>query len=130
MLSVLVRMVHILIIIFMVLAPFFDEPAVLILHVASGLSLLLHWYLNNDACCLTMLESYLRGISVEKSVSGQFIQPLYNIPQGEWNNILKVSTIGLVIVSATKLMLNEKFRTLFSSPNFAGFQSNLKNLIN
>jgi uncharacterized protein YhhL (DUF1145 family) len=104
-LPILVRIVHILIIIFMVVAPFLDDPLLLFLHVAGGLTLLLHWYLNNDACCLTILESYLRGVDVDKSISGQFIRPLYNIPQGEWNNIIKILTIILILISCAKLIV-------------------------
>jgi uncharacterized protein YhhL (DUF1145 family) len=89
----------------MVVAPFLDDPLLLFLHVAGGLTLLLHWYLNNDACCLTILESYLRGVDVDKSISGQFIRPLYNIPQGEWNNIIKILTIILILISCAKLIV-------------------------
>ena len=130
MLGWIVRIVHILIIIFMIVAPFLEEPVLLVLHVAGGLTLLLHWYLNNDACCLTTLESYLRGISVENSVSGQFIQPLYNIPQGEWNTILKIFTTGLVCISGYKLIVSKPFGNLLSSSNFSEFETNLKNFVN
>jgi uncharacterized protein YhhL (DUF1145 family) len=104
-LPAIVRIVHILIIIFMIVVPFMDDPLLLFLHVAGGLTLLLHWYLNNDACCLTIFESYLRGVDVDKSISGQFIRPLYNIPQGEWNSIIKSLTIILILISCVKLVV-------------------------
>lgn len=113
----------------MVLGPFFEEPILLILHAATGMTLLLHWALNNDTCCLTTLESYLRGIPAGSSISGQFIQPLYNIPKGDWNTCIKIFTTFLVLISLSKLISNDLFRKLFVSSNFSEFETNFKNLV-
>ena len=70
---------HVLIILFILIAPFTNLTALLILHITFSISLLVHWAFNSNECSLTLLESQLRGIPRNESFSYKFISPVYNI---------------------------------------------------
>ena len=90
---------------FMVLVPILTNvPIVLLLHTVGAFTLLVHWFANNDACSLTLLECTLRGIPKEKALSQRFIGPLYNISDNTWTQVLYVITIGLMCWSLYKLL--------------------------
>ena len=64
---------HIIIILFILIAPFTNKIALLILHIVFSLCLLLHWHLNSNVCSLSILESHLRGLDYTNTFSHQFI---------------------------------------------------------
>lgn len=104
----LIRIFHMIIILFVFLAPFSNIPALLILHITFSFSLLVHWYYNNNACSLTLLEANLRGIDVNKSFTHQFIAPMYDISQTQWSRICYIITIILMSISIYYLYHSEK----------------------
>lgn len=79
--SLAVRAVHVALVAFVLLAPFSNNPAVLRLHSVAVPSIVFHWMLNSDACCLTLLENKLRGVPVTDT--GGFVHgivaPVYNV---------------------------------------------------
>lgn len=82
----LTRFIHLLIILFVLLAPFLafradQETAtmILILHVTTCLVLMLHWYLANDACFLTLVEKSIRGVNDNQSFIHSIVSPVYTI---------------------------------------------------
>lgn len=103
-LAFIIHVFHCCVVAFMVLVPFVHvPPGILILHAVGGVCLLVHWFANNDACSLTMMETTLRGVSKEEALSHKFIGPLYNISDNTWSNVIHVITIGLVCTSVYKL---------------------------
>lgn len=56
-----------------------DKKLWLLLHIVGSSSLMIHWALNSDACCLTLLESKLCGITEQDSFLNNFISPIYKI---------------------------------------------------
>lgn len=99
---------HTIIIIFILIAPFSNIPAILILHIAFSLCLLVHWWANNNICSLSYLESKLRGTDYTQSFTHKFIAPIYDISQTEWSKICKIITIILLCISIYNLYYSEK----------------------
>lgn len=108
-----IRIFHIIVILFVFLAPFSNIPALLILHITFSFSLLVHWYYNNNACSLTLFEAKLRGVDVNKSFTHECIAPMYDISQTEWSTICYIITIVLMCVSIYYLYYSEKVADVF-----------------
>jgi uncharacterized membrane protein YjgN (DUF898 family) len=77
--GLIIKIIHIMLILFMILAPFSNIMPLLILHITGSWCLLVHWLANNDICFLTMMEGKLRNIDYRKGFLHQFISPIYNI---------------------------------------------------
>jgi len=105
----LVSIFHIIVVLFVLFAPFSNIPAMLILHVTFSISLLTHWYGNSDVCSLTYLESFLRGQPYTEGFTYKFIAPMYNISQTQWSQLCYILTIGLMYISIYKLMNHPDF---------------------
>jgi hypothetical protein len=84
----IVRVIHILVVLFIVLTPFSISlfPAgslipglLLMIEVIVLPFLILHWVLNDSTCCLTVLESHLRGIPMEKTFMHSILDPVYRL---------------------------------------------------
>ena len=104
-----IYVLHILVILFVIFAPFSNIPSILIIHIAFSFSLLVHWIANNNACSLTYLESQLRGIDVKDSFTYQFISPVYDISKTDWSRICYTITIIVLIISIYKLSNSKAF---------------------
>jgi hypothetical protein len=90
---------HVFIIIFVILGPLSPIPSILFLHIIFSISLMTHWYMNNDACSLTYMEAQLRGVEIKDSFSYKFIAPMYNISKTDWSNICYIITICAMCLS-------------------------------
>ena len=101
---------HIFIVLFVLIAPFSNIPAILILHIVSSASLIIHWLANSNTCVLTVLESQLRGISKDNTFSHHFISPVYDISETEWSTFCYLITIFLLIVSLYRLQNLQEFK--------------------
>lgn len=103
-----IRFLHILIVLFIIGAPFSNDPRVLIVHITSCISLLVHWYLNNDTCCLTLVESYLSGKKKKETFMGRLISPVYTLDESTTSKVTYYSTIALMLVSIFRFSRMEK----------------------
>jgi hypothetical protein len=101
---------HVLVILIVLILPFTNIPALLLLHSVFSASLLTHWYHNSDLCSLTLMESKLRGIPVTDSFSHQFISPLYNISQKSWSKICYILVVVLSSISFYKFLNSKGFK--------------------
>lgn len=108
---------HLFIVVFILLAPFTNIPALLILHVSFSLSLLVHWYGNNNVCSLSFMESSLRGLDHTESFTHKFIAPLYDISKTEWSKYCYVITIILMSVSIYYLYQSPRVAKAFECYN-------------
>lgn len=99
----LVRLFHIFIIAFVVVAPFINNTAILVLHITFCFSLLVHWSTNSNVCSLSVFESKLRGLDYTQSLTHQFIAPVYDVSQTQWSTFCTLATIVLMFISAKKL---------------------------
>lgn len=106
----LIFIFHCLVVLFILLAPFTNITALFILHITFCFSLIVHWYSNSNVCSLSIMESYLRGDSRENTFTHQFIAPIYEISESEWNYIIWIATIILLGISIYKLYHSETLK--------------------
>lgn len=106
----LVKIFHILIILFIIIGPFLDDPMLLVLHITFCVCLMIHWLFNSDVCFLTFVEKKLRGVGDEKSFIYQFIAPMYNISNTKFNQLIWMVTIILCLISIYNLFSSEKIK--------------------
>jgi hypothetical protein len=109
----LISIFHTIIIIFILIAPFSNIPAILILHITFSLCLLVHWWANNNICSLSFFEAQLRGTDYTQSFTHKFIAPVYDISQTEWSQICKIITIILLCISIYNLYYSEKSASIW-----------------
>lgn len=119
---------HIIVVLFILFAPFSTTPAILFLHVVSCISLIVHWWGNSDTCSLSVLESNLRGIERSNTFTHQFIAPVYNITATEWSNIVWIITFIVMFMSIFKLYNSSAFKNSWncyinSSPKKTMYES-------
>lgn len=106
---------HILVVLFVIFIPFFNIPALLILHITFSLCLFVHWYANSNVCSLTIIEAKFRGLDRTETFSHKFIAPIYEISDSEWSNYIWIITIILMLISIYKLYHTEKVKIAFES---------------
>jgi len=80
----LINILHVIVILFVVCAPFSSSNYFLTMHTIIVPFILLHWILNNNTCSLTLAEKYIRqqtyGVTVcdDECYSYKFIAPIYD----------------------------------------------------
>lgn len=99
----LIYIVHVIVILFVVIAPFLNIPGLLTLHIVYTICLMTHWYFNNNICCLTVAEGYLRGIKPSETFIHEFIKPMYDINENVLNKYIWIITIIMFLISSYKL---------------------------
>lgn len=101
--------VHIIIILFVVCVPFTNSNYFLLLHAIFVPFMMLHWVTNNNTCCLTVTEKFLRNVKTDKDAQECFtcklIEPIYDFKKNHeaQSAIIYVITIILWIISVSKL---------------------------
>ena len=100
----LVRLFHMFVVCFILFIPFMKVPwLVNLLHTVSVMSLLLHWYLDQDVCVLTILESALSGVRLSESFMYKLVSPIYRIRDSDLKKIVWVVTPVLGMITLKKL---------------------------
>lgn len=94
---------HILVILFTILAPISKIPIIWILHANLVLCMMVHWYFNSDMCSLTLVESALRGVEPTNTFMHQLVSPVYNISEYSMSKIIWVITTILLGISIYKI---------------------------
>jgi hypothetical protein len=80
----LITVLHLIVIIFVLVAPFSDSNYLISLHAIIVPFILLHWWLNNNTCSLTIAEKFIRQQAYGETVkeddcfSYKFIAPIYD----------------------------------------------------
>jgi hypothetical protein len=126
---------HALIVLFILSVPFlddftkFDFPLILILHITFGICILIHWLGNNNNCSLTLIESWLRKKHPKDTISHQFIAPIYDFSENEWNTVCYIILISLILVSIYKLYHSKKLNTFITNWGKVNLIDNLENLV-
>lgn len=101
---------HLLVILFVVFAPFTQIPAILILHITFCICLIVHWKFNSNMCSLTMMECYLRGLPPSDTFMHQLISPMYDISSSDLNVVVHIVTYLTMFISIYYLYQSEKFK--------------------
>ena len=103
----LISVLHVLVILFVVCAPFSNSNYLLLMHIIIVPFIILHWYLSNNSCSLTLIERMIKdkteGQSVNKEdcFSYKFIAPIYDFNKNtkDFSKFTYILTIGLWIGS-------------------------------
>lgn len=83
-LLILINIIHLIVVIFILAAPFSNSNYLLLIHIIVVPFIMLHWLLNNNTCCLTIAEKYIRQktndatIKQEDCFSYKLIAPIYD----------------------------------------------------
>jgi hypothetical protein len=107
----LINVLHMIVIVFVLGAPFSDSNYLLFMHALIVPFILLHWVLNNNTCSLTVAEKYIRSKSYgidakeDECFTYQFIAPIYDFNKN-YNSYSYFSyslTIGLWVLTMYRL---------------------------
>lgn len=80
----LISVLHLMIILFIIITPFTDSNYLLLIHIIIIPFIVIHWILNDNTCCLTTTENFIRKISYDtkidekESFSYKLISPIYD----------------------------------------------------
>lgn len=110
-LVVLINIIHLIVIVFIIAAPFSDSNYLMLLHGIIVPFIILHWVLNNNTCCLTITEKYIReknaGTIVNENdcFTYKLIAPIYDFNKNyeAFSSFIYISTISLWLVSIYNL---------------------------
>ena len=76
--AIVIQIIHILVILFIFLTPFFESEYMLTLHMVIIPFIMLHWFTNQTVCALTEFEKIIRGeVSDDATFFGQLMTPIY-----------------------------------------------------
>jgi len=106
-LVVLINIIHLIVIIFVLAAPFSDSNYLILLHIIVVPFIILHWLLNNNTCCLTIAEKYIRekntGTTIKEDdcFTYQLVAPIYDFNKDHqaFATFIYILTISLWFVS-------------------------------
>jgi hypothetical protein len=112
----LITVLHVLVIIFVVGAPFSDSNYLLIMHLIIVPFILLHWVLNNNTCSLTVAEKFIRDATAgnnmdkEDCFTYKFIAPIYdfNKNHNDYSTFTYILAIGLWLTTVYNLLRKYK----------------------
>ena len=122
---VIITILHIIVILFVLITPFTNYNYFLFMHAIIVPFIMLHWYLNNNACSLTIAEKEIRkrmnggnkNVDDDECYTYKFIAPIYDFNKNheEYSNFIYILTSGLWIISLYKLY------TKFSNGSITSF---------
>lgn len=103
----IVRIVHLILVIFIVIAPFVYPMNLLItyLHIMLCIALLMHWMANSDRCILTSIEKKLRGVDDNKSFLHNILSPMFSLNSSDYNVLSYFVVICTLILSIRNLII-------------------------
>lgn len=106
----LVRLIHFLFILFVVLVPFIGNNYFLLLHFIIVPFIMFHWILNDNTCCLTVVEKLLANDKDYECITCKIIEPIYDFKKNynAHSNIIYLVTTLLWLIATYRLYSNYK----------------------
>lgn len=112
-LLMLITLIHLLVVLFVVITPFYGSNYVLLIHAIIVPFMMLHWVYNDNSCFLTTVELKLRekiyGVPATKNdcFTCRVISPIYDLTTNynEQSTFIYIVTSLLLFVSVSKLYL-------------------------
>src|SRR5579871_866178 len=98
----IIQILHFLFILFVLFGILSNDPMVLVLYLFTLISLQLHWFMNNDVCCLTITERIITGRTNDESYMHRLVSPIYKIPDKQLAWLSKVVVYVLIILTLVK----------------------------
>lgn len=107
----LIITIHIMLILFVVIVPFFGSNYLLLIHSIIVPFIILHWIVNDNTCVLSIMEMKIReklgnrDVDRNECFTCNLIDPIYNLRANydDYSKLIYLITISLWIVSAGKL---------------------------
>lgn len=102
----IVSFIHGWIFSFVTIVPFIGEFDLVFLNLVFMFGIMIHWYLNNNICALTLLEKIIRGTQDDdQTFFGQIFGKVYSI--GKDSHLYWIGISILVTVSIVRLALEK-----------------------
>jgi len=103
--------IHILLMLFILLVPFFGSNYLLTMHFIIVPFIILHWVVNNNTCALTIMEHKIRETmtgtvcDVNDCITYRIISPVYDFNKNynNFSSIIYIVTISLWLITAYRL---------------------------
>jgi len=107
----IVRAIHLVIVLGMVIAPFYSERMNLALYVIIVPMIVLHWVTSDNTCVLTLIEKRLRQEAGEKCDSdsdlfiGSLVSPVYDVHKSlpKFSDMIYILTLLLWLYAVFRL---------------------------
>jgi len=108
-----VRIIHFLVLLFVFVIPFTNNKELLLLHFITIPFIYFHWITNNDVCCLTETEKFIRikmGEKEDDCFTCKIISPIYNLQSSIDNKFAStvIYLLSYILWSITVLKLYNK----------------------
>lgn len=100
----IIQILHLLLILYVLYGPLLKNPLNMFVYLLIIPMLVLHWVFNNNSCMLTILESKMRNISLDKGFIYRVITPIFKINHLELSNVIYFVTITWWIWVMIKMM--------------------------
>jgi hypothetical protein len=101
---VIVKALHLLLVAFIVVVPFFGTRDLKLLHAIIVPFILLHWALNDSTCMLTQIEKALTDKPEDETFMGQLFGPVYKFEtKGEENIFLWAAMVTVWLINIRSL---------------------------
>lgn len=114
-----ITLIHSLIVVFVLLTPFFGSNQLLILHSITIPFIVLHWIVNQTTCAITLTERLMRrklfgNDSADDCISCKIIQPVYDFKMNNSSNIKLIYLIAGILwtISMSRLFYSYKYNNL------------------
>lgn len=105
MLANFIKVIHFLLVVFIIATPFFGTPYMLSMHFLIVPFIMAHWITNQSVCALTEMEKFLRGKECDdETFFGKIVGPVYKFKtQKEENMFVWTLLITLWFITFIKL---------------------------
>jgi hypothetical protein len=110
---VIITILHIIVILFVLITPFTNYNYFLFMHAIIVPFIMLHWYVNNNTCSLTIAEKEIRkrmnggskNVDDDECYTYKFIAPIYDFNKNheEYSKFIYILTSGLWFITLYKL---------------------------
>lgn len=110
-LLIMINIIHLIVIVFVLATPFSNSNYLMLLHIIVVPFIMLHWLLNNNTCCLTVAEKYIRQkttsekINEEDCFTYQLIAPIYDFSKNNeaFSTFIYILTLSVWLISVYNL---------------------------
>ena len=108
----MIRILHALLIGFVVITPIMNDPHLLLLHAVIVPFIILHWIANNNTCALSTLEMYLKNKNFDQKNNREdcftcnIFDPIYDFRKNynKFTTMIYLITLLLWLIGIRKLM--------------------------
>lgn len=113
----IIKVVHILYLLFVIVSPFTKNILLLSLHFMMVPFMMFHWLINNNTCALTLMEQQLKskiyGTKVDPydCITGKLINPIYDFKKNFATYSTAIYTITTILWCITCFKLYNLYKS-------------------